>query len=33
VAFLQKKASAADAEKAFRAAWKNADVQLDLNTL
>ena len=29
---LQKKESAAAAEKDFRAAWKNADVQLDLET-
>ena len=27
---LQKKESAAAAEKTFRSAWKNADVQLDL---
>ena len=29
---LQKKASAAAAEREYRAAWKNADVQLDLET-
>jgi len=29
---LQKKASAAAAEKEYRAAWKNADLQLDLET-